>query len=293
MKPCFPPTSGSRPVNQLQCPEVLPGPRGYARCSGFTLIELVISVALGAIILTSAYLCLRAGFTSQELLEPRIDTLQNGRVAMDLICADLRAACPFASGAEFVGFRRSLGEVDGDNLDFATRNHTPRGANQGDYCEQSYYLERNSKTGTISLMRRRNPRLGFDPFSGGTREEIAADVAGFRLEYYDGFEWFDSWGESNPALLTPSGSPPASAARTILPPNATGLPEAVRVTLRLNANPRKDDKSERPLVFQSIARIVVPFRGGGSSSSGGSSGSSSSSATAPSAGPTSGPTRRP
>jgi len=232
----------------------------------FTLIELVISVAIGALVLGSAYLCLNAGFAAQRLIEPRADAFQNARVALELICADLRGACALASGPEFVGFHRKLGEVDADNLDFATRNHTPRGVGQGDYCEQSLYLEKNPRTGEFSLLRRRNPRMGFDPFSGGSREEIATGLVGFRLEYYDGFEWFDTWGEmksSPPAPAAPASTAkaaPASSGRSLLPPNARGLPEAVRVTLRFQPASRKSDAAEAPLVFQSIARIAVPTR---------------------------------
>lgn len=236
----------------------------------FTLIELVISVAIGALVLGSAYLCLNAGFAAQRLIEPRADAFQNARVALELICADLRGACAFASGPEFVGFHRKLGEVDADNLDFATRNHTPRGVGQGDYCEQSLYLEKNPRTGEFSLLRRRNPRTGFDPLSGGSREEIATGLKGFRLEYYDGFEWYDTWGEMKSSRPAPGAttsiakaapaSASASAASSLLPPNASGLPEAVRVTLRFQPASRKSDAAEAPLVFQSIARIAVPTR---------------------------------
>lgn len=235
--------------------------RWHRSGSGFTLIELVISVALGALVLGSAYLCLNAGFAAQNLLEPRVDTFQSARVAMDLICADLRCACPFASGPEFIGFRRTLGDVEADNLDFATRNYTPRTPGQGDYCEQSLYLERNPKSGEFSLMRRRNPKVAFDPLVGGTREEIATGVAGFRLEYYDGFEWFDTWGEPNPGSRTAPAAP--SAAGSILKPNAAGLPEAVRVTLRFHPSSRKTSPTEPPLVYQSVVRIAVPFRASG------------------------------
>src|SRR5207249_11951792 len=102
--------------------------------SGFTLIELVISAALTAMILVSAYVCLSACYSSQDLIEPRIDAFQNARVAMGLITADLRAACVLSKESEFVGMRRRLGDADADNLDFATHNYTPRHARQADYC---------------------------------------------------------------------------------------------------------------------------------------------------------------
>ena len=94
--------------------------------AGFTLIELVISAGLMAIILVSAYLCLQACFSSQNLIEPRIDVFQNARVAMALMTADLRSACVLSKESQFVGMHRMSAEVEADNLDFATHNYTPR-----------------------------------------------------------------------------------------------------------------------------------------------------------------------
>src|SRR5688500_12666083 len=94
---------------------------------GFTLIELIISGGLMSVILVSAYLCLSAGTSSQRMVEARSDAVQSGRVALAVIAADLRNAVPLSKEKEFIGMRRTLGETDADNLDFATRNYTPRG----------------------------------------------------------------------------------------------------------------------------------------------------------------------
>src|SRR6185369_2943245 len=47
------------------------------RPSGFTLIEVVISASLMALVLVAAYVCLSAGFASKKLVEPRADIIQN------------------------------------------------------------------------------------------------------------------------------------------------------------------------------------------------------------------------
>src|SRR5207302_4017773 len=97
--------------------------------SGFTLIELVISAALMALILVSAYLCMSACVSSQKLIEPRIEAFQSARVALAIMTADLRSACPLSKESEFVGMHRTLKDaeagkdVEADNLDFATHNY--------------------------------------------------------------------------------------------------------------------------------------------------------------------------
>lgn len=227
------------------------------RTSAFTMIELIISTALTAVVLAGAYACLSAGLSSQRLVEPRTEVLQTARVILGRISADLRCATPLPQGPPFLGSRRQLGDASADVVDFATRNHTPRRPGEGDFCETSLYLERHPQSGKLTLFRRRNPRLAFDPLSGGTREELATDLAGFRLEYYDGWEWFDSWGDPQAGSLKSEVSTPK--------PNQIGLPEAVRITLSFESSSRPANvPSDRgieaapPLTFQTIVRVNVP-----------------------------------
>jgi prepilin-type N-terminal cleavage/methylation domain-containing protein len=100
--------------------------RAPTRRQGFTLIELVISGTLMTIILAAGYLSLTAGSNSQKLVEKRSDAAQSGRVILAMIAADFRSAVPLSKEYEFVGMRRSLDEIDADNVDFATRNYVPK-----------------------------------------------------------------------------------------------------------------------------------------------------------------------
>jgi prepilin-type N-terminal cleavage/methylation domain-containing protein len=230
-----------------------------ARClchyAAFTLIEIMISVALMSLILVSAYLCLGAGFSARKLIEPRAEVIQNARVAMAIMTADLRAACPLSQDQDFIGMTRTLGEVEADNLDFGTHHYTPRHAREGDFCQESLYLDKNPETGQFSLWRRRNPTLALDPLSGGSKEEIATGVVGLKFEYFDGLDWYDSWGEDP----TSGGKQNSAREQT----NLNGLPEAVRITLLLDAEPDKkisaaateEARPEAPLVFQTVAQL--------------------------------------
>jgi prepilin-type N-terminal cleavage/methylation domain-containing protein len=220
---------------------------------GFTLMEVVISAALMALILISAYSCLRAAVLGQREVEPRVDILQNARVAAALLTADLRGACPLSTNYQFLGMRRQLGEVDADNMDFATHNYTPRGPREGDYCEISYFVDRDPETGQFALWRRRNPTLAPDPLSGGSREEIASGLLGVHFEYYDGLDWYDDWGDLTGKLATSLRDHP----------NLEGMPEAVRITLLFDSNPKARKPAQGaapaepppPLIFQTVARL--------------------------------------
>jgi prepilin-type N-terminal cleavage/methylation domain-containing protein len=217
---------------------------------GFTLIELTISAAVASIILVASYLCLSAGVAGQKLIEPRTEVLQKARVALAMMSADLRSACSLSPDFDFVGEQRAIGEMEADNLDFATHFHTPARPGEGDYCQVSYFVDKGRGTDPFSLWRRRNPRLAPDPLSGGSREEIASGLRGLTLEYYDGLDWYDTWGDANVKKKVKYTTVPA--------PNLSGFPEAVRITLLLDANPEKSaEKKEPPLVFQTVVRLEL------------------------------------
>lgn len=238
----------------------------------FTLIELMISAAVGAIILAGAYVCLSASFATQKMIDPRIEVLQSARVALAIMTSDLRSACPLNTNFALLGMHRAMGDADADNLDFATHNYMPRREHEADYCEVSYFVQRDLRTGSLALWRRRNPVLAEDPLSGGRQDEIINGLSGVRFEYTDGFDWYDSWGETNSEKKT--GLIAQSAA------NLDGLPQAVRVTLSFpedantNATPVTTNSDETPpgLVFQTVVKVeladsaALAVSGGASSS---------------------------
>lgn len=235
--------------------------------SGFTLIEVVISASLMAILLVGAYLCLSSGLASQKLIESRGEAVQSARVAMTLMSADLRGACPLARNMEFIGMDRMLGDVEADNLDFATHNYTPRRPGEGDFCEVSYFVNSDPETGKFSLWRRRDPKLDAEPLSGGSREELIRGVRGLRFEYYDGIIWYDDWGDPDGR-----GKKQNSLKEK---PNLGGMPEAVRITLWIEPTTRSSkqkstetDSVEPPLVFQTVARLNLAGVSFGSAISG-------------------------
>ena len=228
----------------------------FNRSNAFTLIEIVISSALMSLILVSAYLCLNAGMAGKKMVEPRVDIFQSARVAMAFLSADLRGACRLPGNSAFLGMKRMVGEVEADNLDFATHNYTPRHAHEGDFCEVSYYAEKNPQSGRFSLWRRRNPTLAPDPLAGGSKEEIARDVMGARFEYSDGLDWYENWGELKSSAKAANSQKEQS--------NLSGLPKAVRITLLFDSNPKSkaspqtgERVMEPPLVFQTVARLEL------------------------------------
>ena len=190
-------------------------------------------------VLISAYACLQAGLVTRKEMESRAETLQSGRVALNWMVRDLRSAAPLSVESEFVGLSRMIESVEADNVDFATRYHKPAAPGETGFRETSYFLGINETTGTLSLWRRSDSYRDPEPLSGGLIEEIVRNVQGLKLEYYDGIEWFDDWGSAEPQ--------PLDAMSLLLSSNLSGMPKAVRITLKLAVNPKKNSRSSSSL----------------------------------------------
>lgn len=224
-----------------------------------------------SLILVSAYMCFDAGIRGKKIVEPRVEVFQNARVALSLITADLRSACPLSRDFDFLGMHQALGPLPTDRLDFATHNYTPHRDREGDFCDESFFLDKDPQTGRFNLYRRRNPTMAPNPLEGGSREEIAAGLLGARFEYTDGIDWYDTWGEIKGVKRETSQRDE---------PNLSGMPEAVRITLWFDSDPsvkhtEGEDQATNapPLVFQTVARLMLADaqQSGSGSSSGDSS----------------------
>ena len=253
-------------------------PTDRSQGSGFTLIELILSASLSSMVLVAAYLLLNAGSQTQRLIESRIDGMQGGRIAMDLMMADLRAAVPLSAQFDFIGMNRELGDstlISADNLDFATQNYTPKFPGEGPFCEVSYFLNGPDEQGEYALWRRRDSTPDEEPLSGGILEEIVGGVVSMSIQYYDGFTWYDDWGSTNPEDPTVAPPPPpqenTETNSMLIPGNLSGMPEAVSVTLsfarkspggapaaaRLGGEP---EAPEPPFTLFSVARMYLNDR---------------------------------
>ena len=204
--------------------------------AGFTLIELSISAALMAMILVSAYMCLSAGVSSQRLVESRAGVLQSARIAMGLMSADLRCACPLSKDIAFLGMQRTVGEVQADNLDFATHNFTPRRAREADWCEVSYFLDKDRASGQFSLWRRRDATPDDEPLSEGAGKRSSLEFAGSSLN------------TTTDSIGTTSGAIPKDVTKDRLhhstPPICRECPK--RSELRSGSIPARDRQRKPP-----------------------------------------------
>lgn len=195
--------------------------RGAA--AGFTLIELMVALAILAIMLSTIYATFFSAVQAMQKGHEQDDTYQVARVVMEQISGDLAMAF-YRPGADrpdtptqaFIGLDRTDDEYDRDRLDFTTASHAlmHNGQPETDVVEVSYYIDATYSDRPM-LVRREDPLPDSDFRHGGTLRVLAEQVVALNFRYRepdeppyrrqrverdkrtedegDELEWYDTW----------------------------------------------------------------------------------------------------
>ena len=174
-----------------------------------TLIELIVSVTIGALVAMSAVSATSSLTRTRQTVEQRTRRLSSARRAMASIVGALRNVRrdPIRGRPVVVGIRGNRGRDSIDLLVIDERPSRPEGA-ESDQQEVSFYLQSRSGQAAPSLMRRQDHGLDDYPEDGGVATVVAEGVVGLSFEYFGEGEWVREW-----------------------PDSMTRAPEAVRITV--------------------------------------------------------------
>lgn len=155
-------------------------------------MAILITAVLAGIIYGSYMGGLKIIYASQQDMErTHMAGVILDRIAADLSCAFLR---PDREYLVFVGEAGGDGERSSDVLTFVSSNHerTSRAARESTLSEVSYFLDP-SGGDDLYILRREDPSLDDDPFSGGDTRIVGEGVAGLKFEYYGEDGWNSIW----------------------------------------------------------------------------------------------------
>ena len=218
---------------------------------GFTLIELMVAIAILAMISIVIYSAFSGLKNSKEGLERIDDRYREGRLAMARISRELQSAYLSAHAinpqqalvqTSFIGTRGT----PADRLDFNSfaNRRLDRDAHESDQVEISYFGSRDPKRDDkVDLVRRADTKLDDEPQKGGRIEVLATDIDLFDLEYLDPLsgQWVETW-DSTQAVGQPQR-----------------LPLQVRVLLVLNEGRRSSsDRSRSTIRF--VGKYALPIQ---------------------------------
>ena len=185
-------------------------PDMYHRSRGFTLIEVLLAVFIGAIVLTVLYASFFQIINAKDSAEDKLELYHEARVIISKMTEDLLMAYPRGMIYPVQGASASsffVGKTEGEQgerswVDFTSLSHMG-GINSGDsdQAEITYYLKPVPQSALFFLMRRENPRIGSD--SSAIEYPISERVVGFTLTYMraDGDEFINVWDSAQTSSL--------------------------------------------------------------------------------------------
>jgi prepilin-type N-terminal cleavage/methylation domain-containing protein len=210
------------------------------RQAGFTLMELMLSLSLCALIMVILYGSFHAVAVSKLHAESRLNADEQGRTLMWMMCRELRGAVftpLIPSHVLLVGQAVKQGGMPLDTIMFATLDPGHRRALDGLGAEEviTYTSVPNPKhRGWFMLTRAERSGLiqtASPPLPPPT--VLANNVLSVHFRYFNGFQWLESWdstsapaGQALPQaisieLVMASGKRPTYLSTTVTIPMAT------------------------------------------------------------------------
>ncbi len=162
--------------------------RGSRQARGFTLIEVLVAVAISSLVLAVAYGSFFQVIKSKEFAEESLELYSEARVALGMISRDLAMA--FLRGSVYPGsqgiqppyFEGSESGSGEKTLRMVTFTYGPVAGGAGvDQTEVEYATRLDRESGLFVLVRRENPFM--DEESGWIEYPLSERVVAFDLSY--------------------------------------------------------------------------------------------------------------
>lgn len=231
-----------------------------ARARGFTLLEVMVSLAILAMVSTLVYGAFDGMTKTKNALQRLDDRHHQGRVALSRLARDLSAAyLTLHTGpptSQFPRVSAFIGKNGGptDRIDFVAFSHlrVDRDSHQSDQAEIGYFTSRDpSVPDKLDLARRESSLLDDKPDKGGVVNVICEDIVSFDVQYLDPLsgEWADHW-DSTQAAENVGRLPSYAKVSLVLRGGAGGEPIRFATQIPL--------AMQTPLGFALPAGVAVP-----------------------------------
>lgn len=159
---------------------------------GFTLLEVVVSLALLALVLTLVQGTYSGAVRSRDRASRETAEMHQAGLVLDRLANELAGALTSQGRATLTPFLVEPDVEESAVLTFTTRLQPIPGLRPGGPAELQYALEAD-EDGVPRLVRREEPDPDEDPEDGGVAYPVLEEVLRFRVLCYDGEEWVESW----------------------------------------------------------------------------------------------------
>jgi prepilin-type N-terminal cleavage/methylation domain-containing protein len=162
-------------------------------CShGFTLIEIIIAIALSALLLSILYWTYFSINKSIETASENQDAMETGRILSEIIKKDIRCINP--TGYPIIAKNEEVEDFTLGQIEFVTS--TKSSNNQITQKRIGYALKINDSTSKKVLIKRESIDLN-NPLKDSDKSfEVSRIIRSFRVEVFNGTDWIAQWSES-------------------------------------------------------------------------------------------------
>lgn len=178
-----------------------------ARGRGFTLVEVLIAIAISAVIGVMVLGSFQRAHAARELTRAQEERFGGARRTLTRLARELTMAY-LSEHYDHARFRERptlfRGKDGGrrDDLLFTSFSHQRlvRDAKESDQALLEYTVEPDpERSGKLALFRREKVHLDEDPDRGGDKELVLQNVTGFDVQYWDWTkqEWVNDWVSSS------------------------------------------------------------------------------------------------
>jgi general secretion pathway protein J len=187
------------------------------RGAGFTLVEVLIALAILAMVVASTFTIFRSASKSWQKGETRSERYQNARSAISRINSEISQA---------VINSNPLCKFTGDKNKVSFVSFVSAESGVFELSEVEFWLDEAKRL----LMRNDDLDPDYDFATYDHSDVLSENVSELEFSYFDGAVWTDTW-KSDPA-------------------SAVGLPKAVKVKIKVG-----DKKAKEGEIFEVIARL--------------------------------------
>jgi len=176
----------------------LTGTRRPGRDRGFTLVEMLLSLTIAALLVMSVVSTTRTLTGARKGVDRRVERLTEARHAMKTIVA---ALCnvrrdPTRERPVIIGISGGRdGRNDSIDLLVISDHRARREGAESDQYEMSFYVGKPPDRDRPVLLCRKDHALDEYPDEGGVATVVAEGIVALSFEYYTGSDWQDEWSE--------------------------------------------------------------------------------------------------